>query len=80
MTTNQSSDPVTAQKPRNIRCGLCGYTFRIDNCDNLCEGCSSSFSCNLLKCPNCGYSFPPLETSMSRLLKRLIHKISGISR
>ncbi|MHA2173186.1 MAG: hypothetical protein ACXABI_00010 [Candidatus Hodarchaeales archaeon] len=61
-------------KSSQIICHLCGFTFDSDICKISCEDCPSMFSCNLLRCPNCGYSFPSQESSLGRLIKRISSK------
>ncbi|MFX0092708.1 MAG: hypothetical protein ACFFBD_13180 [Candidatus Hodarchaeota archaeon] len=63
------------QFPKNIKCGLCGYSFTSQDCVKICKACPSFMQCNLIKCPNCGYEFPPLETIAGRLLKAITSKI-----
>lgn len=42
-----------------MRCGFCGFEFDQAQAKKACEGCIMSFSCGLLKCPNCGYENTP---------------------
>ena len=51
-----------------MKCPLCGLEFNEDEAQRACCGCPiSSKSCNLVKCPNCGYEVP----AEPRWLKRL---------
>ena len=38
-------------------CALCGHTFLVDT-HSCPSSCPMSRHCNLVCCPNCGYSFP----------------------
>ncbi len=53
------------------KCQLCGFTFDITKCNKSCNSCPLPISCNLIKCPNCGYSYPSTQTSIGNLLKRI---------
>jgi DNA-directed RNA polymerase subunit RPC12/RpoP len=44
--------------PEVVRCDLCGYRYRLDRAERGCDGCPLSGSCELVKCPNCGYETP----------------------
>jgi hypothetical protein len=56
-----------------IRCGLCGHVFPpIDDCTSTCVSCL--LPCDLIKCPNCGYSFPNQQTSLGRFFKKIKQK------
>lgn len=55
----------------SCRCPLCGAG--IAGGGSTCATCPLAFSCDLLRCPSCGYQFP----RGSRLLawaKRLLHR------
>ena len=40
-------------------CGLCGYRFDPEESQSACAACPLHTKCALLRCPNCGYEFPP---------------------
>lgn len=42
-----------------MQCPLCGLKFKIENAFQLCRNCPLALKCKLVKCPNCGYEFPP---------------------
>ena len=39
-----------------FQCGLCGTRF--SHGGQVCGGCPFHKSCNLVRCPSCGYEFP----------------------
>lgn len=39
----------------NYKCPLCGHGF--DKSDESCYACPVAKDCNVVCCPNCGYSF-----------------------
>ncbi|MBT9175274.1 MAG: hypothetical protein DDT22_00949 [candidate division WS2 bacterium] len=50
-----------------MKCSLCGLEFSEKDAQKACSGCIIAKSCNLVKCPNCGYE-SPIE---SRLIKKI---------
>lgn len=50
-----------------MKCSLCGFEFSEKNAQKACSGCIITKSCNLVKCPNCGYE-SPVE---SKLIKKI---------
>ena len=40
-----------------MKCPLCGNEFEIG--ESACPGCPMAANCNLMRCPNCKYEFPP---------------------
>lgn len=41
-----------------MKCALCGFEFNEKEAQRACSGCVLIKSCNLVKCPNCGYESP----------------------
>ena len=56
-----------------MKCSLCGLDFQEAEGQATCDGCAMARSCNLIKCPNCGYEVP-------REPKLLISLLSWIKR
>lgn len=61
-------------------CALCGHKFIMD--EGSCpSACPFSRHCNLICCPNCGYSFPKgsqtLEFFNKLFKKRRNHELSS---
>lgn len=52
-----------------MKCPLCGLEFKEEYGQSACKGCAISKSCDLIKCPNCGYEIPR-EPSFIKSLKR----------
>lgn len=50
-----------------MKCSLCGLEFDEKDAQRACSGCVMGKTCNLVKCPNCGYE-SPVE---SKLIKKL---------
>jgi len=50
-----------------MKCALCGLDFDEKDAKRACSGCIMAKSCNLIKCPNCGYE-SPVE---SKLIKKI---------
>lgn len=50
-----------------MKCPLCGLEFDENDAERACSGCIIAKSCNLVKCPNCGYESP----TESRLIKKI---------
>ena len=50
-----------------MKCALCGLEFDEKEGQRACTGCIMAKSCNLIKCPNCGYE-SPIE---SKLIKKI---------
>ncbi|MBI4764952.1 MAG: hypothetical protein HY787_10145 [Deltaproteobacteria bacterium] len=60
-------------KEAKYTCSLCGQTFVMDR--RTCpSACPLSRHCNLVCCPNCGFSFPKGSRTVE-FIKRLIQKI-----
>jgi hypothetical protein len=53
------------------RCPLCGSPFSESGVK--CSGCLLSKNCNLLCCPNCGYSFKE-KSAIVDFFKKLMKK------
>jgi len=53
------------------RCPLCGNRF--SESEIKCSGCLLSKNCNLLCCPNCGYSFKE-KSAIVDFFKKLMKK------
>ncbi len=77
MTTILKADQKGKGNISQIRCSLCGFSFILDNCNSTCQSCPISLNCSINRCPNCGYTFPPLETNLQKILKWLSHKIKS---
>ncbi len=75
MNSINKSKIIRNMRYNQLQCSLCDFTFSSQDCGTNCIGCPISFSCEILKCPNCGYTFPSPETSTGRFLKRLFNKI-----
>ena len=41
------------------QCALCGVRFSPDDAESSCGTCPLRKACAMVKCPNCGYEFPP---------------------
>lgn len=41
-----------------MRCGLCSFEFNECDTQGSCRGCLGFGSCNMAKCPRCGYEVP----------------------
>jgi hypothetical protein len=53
-----------------MRCALCGLEFEERDVVASCEGCPMNRgSCNMLRCPNCGYE-NPAEPQLLKIFKR----------
>ncbi|HWP30113.1 MAG TPA: hypothetical protein VNK96_00060 [Fimbriimonadales bacterium] len=50
-----------------MKCGYCGYEFRIEEAEKGCEKCGSFGGCNLVKCPKCEYEQPKIPEWINRL-------------
>lgn len=57
-----------------MKCPLCGLEFKEDDGQAACKGCLMAKSCNLIKCPNCGYEVPK-ESGIIKKLKRWKEKV-----
>ncbi len=66
---------LSPSESSEIICHFCGFSFSSDTCATTCANCPSMFSCNLFRCPNCGYSFPSQESSFGRLIRRVYSKL-----
>ncbi len=42
-----------------MKCALCGVDFNAEYSEKSCENCSIFGSCDLVKCPFCGYENIP---------------------
>ncbi len=56
-----------------IKCPLCGYVFEEKESRGGCMACGKQ-GCDLVKCPNCKYEFPP-EKELVEKTKSFIQKI-----
>jgi rubredoxin len=53
-----------------MRCALCGLEFNERDAVASCEGCPlKSGSCNMLRCPNCGYENPG-ESQLLKMVRK----------
>ena len=48
---------VLMKEELKYKCALCGHAFIMDG-HSCPSSCPMSRHCNLVCCPNCGYSFP----------------------
>ncbi len=57
-----------------IKCPLCGNNFDEEQAKGGCAGCGVK-GCGLVRCPNCGYEFPP-EKGLEKIgfLKKIFKK------
>jgi len=56
-----------------MKCALCGYDFAEQEGQTECPACPLSGTCNMLRCPNCGYDNPrasKLETWLGRWFRK----------
>jgi hypothetical protein len=56
----------------DVKCGVCGQVFGGAGRE-VCAGCPLHRKCRLLRCPNCGFEFPP-EPAWARRLHALIER------
>ena len=61
-----------------MKCQLCSLEFREQDGLNGCKSCPFSKSCNMLKCPNCGYEIFK-EPTFIKLLTKGIKKIMKLA-
>ena len=57
-----------------MKCPLCGLEFKEEDGQAACKGCPMARSCELIKCPNCGYEIPK-ESALIKKLKRWKERI-----
>ncbi len=60
-----------------FKCSMCGYRF--DEHEMMSSGCTSCgvspFGCGLVRCPACGYEWPPESRStLANLIRKLFPK------
>lgn len=55
-----------------MKCSLCGFDFDEKIMPSGCDKCAIKITstCNMARCPNCGFEMPK-ESQMGRLLKKL---------
>jgi len=58
-----------------MKCPLCGIKFDEQYAQKACKGCPFHKSCNLIKCPNCGYEFPG-ESKIVKLIEKWRQKFN----
>ena len=61
-----------------MNCPLCGYSFTENEGETACGRCFLAHSCELVKCPNCGYETPREPGWLKALRKILRRKNDGI--
>jgi rubredoxin len=64
------------------RCSLCGYGFEEAEMREVrCKSCPASpLGCGLVRCPACGYEWPPESSSwLINLVKKLFTKKGATS-
>ncbi|HID96349.1 MAG TPA: hypothetical protein EYP53_09900 [Candidatus Latescibacteria bacterium] len=58
-----------------MKCALCGYEFTGKEMgEGKCRTCPFTKGCNLICCPNCGYSFVDPSGTTAGIIKRLFEK------
>ncbi len=62
-----------------MKCAFCGYEFEEEEGIAGCQGCTLAGSCNMVRCPNCGYDNPG-ESHLATLLKKWREKRDGDKR
>jgi hypothetical protein len=76
-------DPHTGEMPFEagstpgatlFECGLCGLRFHHGG--RVCTSCALGSSCELVRCPRCGFQFPR-ESRLLRLFGRLLARTRG---
>ncbi|MHA1648721.1 MAG: hypothetical protein ACTSYB_00900 [Candidatus Helarchaeota archaeon] len=60
-----------------VKCPLCGFKFDALENSGGCAHCSLFKSCELLRCPNCGYEFPIPDKKLLKFIKKLRNKESS---
>jgi hypothetical protein len=53
-----------------MKCSLCGFEFEQKEARTACAGCLLSKTCELARCPNCGFEMPLEPGWIKRLFKR----------
>jgi len=53
-----------------MKCSLCGLEFDEEKAQGACNGCMFSKSCELVRCPNCGYEMPIEPKFIKKLRER----------
>lgn len=56
-----------------IKCPLCGNIFNEEKAKGGCFGCKIK-DCGLVRCPNCGYEFPPEKINKKTSFFRKLFK------
>ncbi|MHA1231146.1 MAG: hypothetical protein ACTSRP_11540 [Candidatus Helarchaeota archaeon] len=65
---------MSSEEKIYIRCPICGHKINIlDNEVIACKSCPNPFKskCELIKCDNCGYEFPPNDPKLLKFLKKI---------
>lgn len=62
-----------------MKCSLCGLEFDIKDAASACSGCLLTRSCELVKCPNCGFEMAP-DPKWIKSLKKRRRKKDAINR
>lgn len=62
---------AVTEPPTQFRCDLCGCRFT--HGEQVCGRCPMSAGCELIACPNCGYSVPR-HSSLLGLLRRILRR------
>jgi len=52
-----------------VKCSLCGFEFSEGEARRGCSGCASLGGCGLIRCPNCGYEWPPEPAWLTKLMR-----------
>ena len=55
-----------------MKCALCGFEFEEQRL--RCAKCALGRTCNMLRCPNCGYTTPEGESSLVRFFKKIARR------
>lgn len=60
-----------------IICGMCGHPFAYEE-GVACSTCPFAAGCALVKCPRCGFEFPP-ESKLVSLAARIVRRLTRSS-
>ncbi|MEW6087966.1 MAG: hypothetical protein AB1498_06630 [bacterium] len=52
------------------KCGLCGHEFDETQAESACKNCPVMKGCPLIKCPRCGFEWPPEPEWIKKLKER----------
>ncbi|MFQ6126844.1 MAG: hypothetical protein ACE5R6_19880 [Candidatus Heimdallarchaeota archaeon] len=52
-----------------MKCSLCGLEFSADQGRAACASCVLVRTCNLIRCPNCGFEMP-IKSKLEKFIKK----------